>query len=37
MHEVSTFRLYVLRAAYLLILVGVGLMICPSCSTPRRR
>jgi hypothetical protein len=29
MHEVSTFRLYVLRAAYLLIVVGVGLMIWP--------
>ena len=29
MHEVSTFRLYVLRATYLLIAVGVGLMIWP--------
>ena len=29
MHEVSTFRLYVLRAAYLLIVVGLGLMIWP--------
>ena len=29
MSEVSTFRLYVLRATYLLIVVGVGLMIWP--------
>ena len=29
MHEVSTFRLYVLRATYLLLVVGVGLMIWP--------
>lgn len=29
MHEVSIFRLYVLRATYLLIVVGVGFMIWP--------
>ena len=29
MYEVSIFRLYVLRATYLLIVVGVGLMIWP--------
>jgi hypothetical protein len=29
MHELSTLRLYVLRATYLLIAVGVGLMIWP--------
>jgi len=30
MPEVSTFRLYVLRAAYLLIAVGLALMVWPS-------
>ena len=35
MHEVSTFRLYVLRATYLLLVVGVGLMVWPLLlSTP---
>jgi len=29
MHEVSTFRLYVLRAMYLVLVVGVGRMIWP--------
>ena len=29
MHDVSTFRLYVLRATYLLLVVGVGSMIWP--------
>jgi hypothetical protein len=29
MHDVSTFRLYVLRATYLLIVVGLGLTIWP--------
>src|SRR3712207_8062923 len=33
MHEVSTFRLYVLRATYLLIAVGLGLMIGDRKST----
>lgn len=34
MSEVSTFRLYVLRAAYLLIAVGLGLMIGPGLIRP---
>ena len=29
MHDVSTFRLYILRATYLLIVVGLGLTIWP--------
>lgn len=29
MHEVSTFRLYLLRAMYLLLVVGLGMMIWP--------
>lgn len=29
MHKVSTFRLYLLRAMYLLLIVGLGTMIWP--------
>lgn len=34
MSEVSTFRLYVLRATYLLIAVGLGVMIWPNLISP---
>jgi hypothetical protein len=34
MHDVSTFRLYVLRAMYLLIAVGLGMTIWPGILSP---
>ena len=34
MHDVSTFRLYLLRATYLLIVVGVGFPIWPGILHP---
>ena len=35
MSEISTFRLYLLRAGYLLVAVGLAIMIFPSLIYPR--
>jgi len=36
MHEVSVFRLYVLRAVYLFIVVGLGVFLWPEILNPER-
>jgi hypothetical protein len=36
MHEVSAFRLYVLRAMYLFIVVGLGIFLWPGILSPER-